>query len=74
MVLVTWLVSQLLVSLVSADDECQPRPLGLMDHSIRDWQLAASSVVSRADDPDCAVKHARLYAEGEHLFWLIFEF
>ena len=31
----------------------------------RDWQLAASSVVSRASDPDCAVKHARLHAPGK---------
>ena len=30
----------------------------------RDWQLAASSVVSRASDSDCAVKHARLHAPG----------
>ena len=52
------------VSHVSAEEECQPRPLGLMDHTIRDWQLAASSVVSRAEDPECAVKHARLYASG----------
>ena len=60
--LATWLL--LGVSLVSAEEECKPRPLGLMDHTIRDWQLAASSVVSRADDPDCAVKHARLFASG----------
>jgi len=46
-------------------DECRPRPLGLMDNTIRDWQLAASSVVSRAMDPDCAVKNARLYASGK---------
>jgi len=38
--------------------------LGLMSHDIRDWQLAASSVVSRASDSDCAVKHARLHAPG----------
>ena len=31
---------------------------------LRDWQLAASSVVSRASDADCAVKHARLHAPG----------
>ena len=55
-----------LVTLVRGDNgECDPRPLGLMDHSIRDWQLAASSVVSRASDPSCAVKHARLFAEGD---------
>ena len=49
---------------VVAGEECSPQPLGLMDHTIRDWQLAASSVISRARDPDCAVKHARLFAEG----------
>ena len=60
----------LLLSLVGlvfgapGEKECRPQPLGLMDHTIRDWQLAASSVVSRAEDPECAVKHARLYAEG----------
>ena len=47
-----------------AQEECRPQPLGLMDHTIRDWQLAASSVISRARDPDCAVKHARLFAAG----------
>ena len=31
---------------------------------IKDWQLAASSVVSRGTDPDCAVKYARLHAYG----------
>jgi len=45
--------------------DCLPRPLGLMSHEIRDWQLAASSVVSRAMDQDCAVKHARLHAPGK---------
>ena len=58
----TSLASLLSVSL--GEEVCRPRPLGLMDHTIRDWQLAASSVVSRAEDPDCAVKHARLFAEG----------
>ena len=62
LVLLTSLASLLSVS--RAEDACRPRPLGLMDHTIRDWQLAASSVVSRAEDPDCAVKHARLFAEG----------
>ena len=42
-------------------EECRPRPLGLMDNTIRDWQLAASSVVSRAMDPDCAVKASLNY-------------
>ena len=59
-------LTYLLILLLPLSDllakECRPRPLGLMDHSIRDWQLAASSVVSRASDPDCAVKNARLYA------------
>jgi hypothetical protein len=32
---------------------------------IKDWQLAASSVVSRAIDPNCAVKYARLHAPGK---------
>ena len=61
------LVFLCLVFLLSSSscEECRPRPLGLMDHSIRDWQLAASSVVSRAMDPDCAVKNARLYAAGK---------
>ena len=42
-------------------------PLSLLSpsHCPRDWQLAASSVVSRASDPDCAVKHARLHAPGK---------
>ena len=53
-----------LLGLVAGQEECRPQPLGLMDHTIRDWQLAASSVVSRARDPDCAVKHARLFAAG----------
>lgn len=54
-----------LLVLVLGEEQCRPRPLGLMDHTIRDWQLAASSVVSRAEDPDCAVKHARLYADRD---------
>ena len=59
------LVLAAVAGLVAGEEEaCRPRPLGLMDHTIRDWQLAASSVVSRAEDPECAVKHARLYAEG----------
>ena len=58
----TGLVS--LLAVTRAEDVCRPRPLGLMDHTIRDWQLAASSVISRARDPDCAVKHARLFAAG----------
>ena len=45
--------------------ECSPRPLGLMDHSIHDWQLAASSTMSRSKDPDCAVKNARLYGSSK---------
>ena len=32
---------------------------------IKDWQLAASSVISRAVDPNCAVKYARLHAPGK---------
>merc|ERR1719270_2190905 len=63
LVLVTSLAS--LLSVTRAEAVCRPRPLGLMDHTIRDWQLAASSVVSRAEDPDCAVKHARLFADRD---------
>ena len=37
--LLTALASVLLVS--RAEEVCRPRPLGLMDRSIRDWQLAA---------------------------------
>ena len=33
----------------------------MTDGSIKDWQLAASSALSRADDPQCAVKFARLH-------------
>ena len=63
--MVVVLVLAAVAGLVAGQEEaCRPRPLGLMDHTIRDWQLAASSVVSRAEDPECAVKHARLYAEG----------
>jgi len=54
----------LCVHLTTGHLNCRPQPLGLMSHTIRDWQLAASSVVSRAADPECAVKHARLYAPG----------
>jgi len=61
-----WLFLHLAVIISqSLCEECRPRPLGLMDSTIRDWQLAASSVVSRAMDPDCAVKNARLYASGK---------
>ena len=35
----------------------------MTDGSIKDWQLAASSALSRADDPQCAVKFARLHQE-----------
>lgn len=42
---------------------CTSRPLGMTDGSIRDWQLAASSAMSRADDAQCAVKFARLHME-----------
>ena len=37
--LLTSLASVLAVS--RAEEVCRPRPLGLMDRSIRDWQLAA---------------------------------
>jgi len=50
--------------LVEAAAECRSRPLGLLSGEIKDWQLAASSVVSRGTDPDCAVKYARLHAYG----------
>jgi hypothetical protein len=49
----------------SAASTCRSRPLGLLSGEIRDWQLAVSSVVSRKDDEDCAVKYARLYAPGK---------
>ena len=39
--------------------------MGLLSGEIKDWQLAASSVVSRAHDPNCAVKYARLHAPGQ---------
>ena len=39
-------------------------PLGLTNKAIEDWQLAASSARSRARDPECAVKHARLHSKG----------
>ena len=42
---------------------CTSRPLGMTDGSIKDWQLAASSALSRADDPQCAVKFARLHQQ-----------
>ena len=35
----------------------------MTDGSIKDWQLAASSALSRADDPQCAVKFARLHQQ-----------
>ena len=44
---------------------CRSRPLGLLSGEVKDWQLAASSVVSRAVDADCAVKYARLHAPGK---------
>ena len=40
------------------------RPLGMTNQAIKDWQLAASSAKSRADDPQCAVKYARLHKSG----------
>jgi len=43
---------------------CTSRPLGMTDGTIKDWQLAASSALSRADDPQCAVKFARLHQEN----------
>ena len=64
MLLVVLTVLCLVRGQVRGEEECRPQPLGLMDHTIRDWQLAASSVISRARDPDCAVKHARLFAAG----------
>ena len=36
------------------------QPLGLSNHDIEDWQLAASSAISSTLDPFCAVKNARL--------------
>ena len=36
----------------------------MTNQAIKDWQLAASSAKSRADDPQCAVKHARLHKSG----------
>ena len=42
-----------------AGSSCTSRPLGMTDGTIKDWQLAASSALSRADDPQCAVKFAR---------------
>ena len=45
---------------LSSTTDCS-RPLGMTNHEIKDWQLAASSAKSRADDPQCAVKHARLH-------------
>ena len=42
----------------------------MTNHAIKDWQLAASSAKSRADDPQCAVKHARLHKSGgKELFY-----
>ena len=35
----------------------------MTDGTIKDWQLAASSALSRADDPQCAVKFARLHQQ-----------
>ena len=35
----------------------------MTDGSIRDWQLAASSAMSRADDSQCATKFARLHMD-----------
>ena len=35
----------------------------MTDGSIRDWQLAASSAMSRADDDQCATKFARLHMD-----------
>jgi hypothetical protein len=49
----------------SSSSSCRARPLGLLSGEIKDWQLGASSVVSRAVDADCAVKHARLHAPGK---------
>ena len=43
---------------------CRSRPLGLLSGEVKDWQLASSSVVSRAVDADCALKYARLQAPG----------
>ena len=34
--------------------------MGLTNHQIEDWQLAASSALSSTEDPYCAVKYARL--------------
>jgi len=65
--MVRWTVVWLLMLLSSAAvmaAECRSRPLGLLSGEIKDWQLAASSVVSRADDPNCAVKFARLHSPG----------
>ena len=48
---------------LSSSTDCS-RPLGMTNQAIKDWQLAASSAKSRADDPQCAVKHARLHKSG----------
>ena len=52
-----------LSSALSSSTDCS-RPLGMTNQEIKDWQLAASSAKSRADDPQCAVKHARLHKSG----------
>ena len=53
----------LFVAALSSSTDCS-RPLGMTNQAIKDWQLAASSAKSRADDPQCAVKHARLHKSG----------
>lgn len=48
----------------SESTSCTSRPLGMTNGAIKDWQLAASSAMSRADDMQCAVKFARLHESG----------
>ena len=50
-------------SALSSSTDCS-RPLGMTNHDIKDWQLAASSAKSRSDDHQCAVKYARLHKSG----------
>ena len=64
-IIISWSLLIFLFNLQYVKSECRARPLGLLSGEIKDWQLAASSVVSRGEDPDCAVKFARLHSPGK---------
>lgn len=57
-------VSQTSAEDLSSSELTCSQPLGMTTREIQDWQLAASSVRHWSEDPNCAVKYARLHQQG----------